>query len=308
MLLFDVARLYYIENMDQKEIGQKLSISRSQISRYLNKAREAGIVEIKVNPPVSEELDMLSVSLKKRLSLKQAFVAPSSSNIEEEMINSLGLFAAHVFEGTCSSFHKVGIGWGRTLHSVSQFLNNQPGTSKITFVPLIGGLGINHPWYQVNLIMNNFALKFRGTPLFFNLPAFVENIQAFHSAGFSETIEEFQSHWNTLDCAIIGLGGPLMYSSIFQRELVESYQKEIIKTSAVGDVMGRFFNEEGNFICEEIQEKIVGISIETLKKVPQVFAVTGGKNKIKAIICGAKLKLFNVLITDKDSALSILES
>jgi len=101
MLLFDVARLYYIENLDQEKIGKKLSISRSQISRYLNKAREEGIVEITVNPPLSEELEILAEKVKEKLGLREAYVAPSGINTDEEINNSLALYAAHIFENKC---------------------------------------------------------------------------------------------------------------------------------------------------------------------------------------------------------------
>ena len=42
-LLFKVAQLYYEQGLTQNEIAKKLYISRSNISRLLTQAREAGI-------------------------------------------------------------------------------------------------------------------------------------------------------------------------------------------------------------------------------------------------------------------------
>ena len=50
-LLLKVAQLYYEQGLTQNEIAKKLFISRSNISRLLTQAREAGIVEIKVHYP-----------------------------------------------------------------------------------------------------------------------------------------------------------------------------------------------------------------------------------------------------------------
>ena len=46
-LLSKIARLYYLEDMNQDEIAQKFHINRVRVSRYLKKARERDLVEIK---------------------------------------------------------------------------------------------------------------------------------------------------------------------------------------------------------------------------------------------------------------------
>ena len=45
--LVEVARLYYEQNLTQTEIGRKLSLSRSTVSRMLQRARDTGIVTIR---------------------------------------------------------------------------------------------------------------------------------------------------------------------------------------------------------------------------------------------------------------------
>ncbi len=58
--LSKIARLYYFSNLNQQQIADKLSISRSKVSRYLDKARKDKVVEIKINSPVEayEELEL----------------------------------------------------------------------------------------------------------------------------------------------------------------------------------------------------------------------------------------------------------
>ena len=50
-LLYEVSRHYYELGRTQEEIAQSLGISRSQVSRAIKKARDEGIVVIKLVPP-----------------------------------------------------------------------------------------------------------------------------------------------------------------------------------------------------------------------------------------------------------------
>ena len=42
------ARLYYLQDLTMEAIGHELKVSRSTVSRLLDYAREAGIVEIRL--------------------------------------------------------------------------------------------------------------------------------------------------------------------------------------------------------------------------------------------------------------------
>ncbi|MFR9189334.1 MAG: sigma factor-like helix-turn-helix DNA-binding protein [Anaerotruncus massiliensis (ex Togo et al. 2019)] len=50
-LLYTVARLYYLDNLNQAEISAEMGLSRPKVSRLLAKAREDGIVNIQISPP-----------------------------------------------------------------------------------------------------------------------------------------------------------------------------------------------------------------------------------------------------------------
>ena len=48
-LIYRCCSLYYENNMGQKQIAERLGISKSSVSRMLMTGRELGIVEIKVH-------------------------------------------------------------------------------------------------------------------------------------------------------------------------------------------------------------------------------------------------------------------
>jgi deoxyribonucleoside regulator len=52
----------------------------------------------------------------------------------------------------------------------------------------------------------------------------------------------------------------------------------------------------------EVNERIIGISINQVKKIPQVIAVAGGEEKFEAIQAALRGRLCNILVTDHKTA------
>ena len=48
-LLLQAARLYYVDGRCQKEVAERLQLSRSAVSRIIIAAREQGIVEFRID-------------------------------------------------------------------------------------------------------------------------------------------------------------------------------------------------------------------------------------------------------------------
>jgi len=47
-LMFEVVKLYYKDNLKQESVARRLSISKYKVCRILKKAKEEGIVQIKI--------------------------------------------------------------------------------------------------------------------------------------------------------------------------------------------------------------------------------------------------------------------
>jgi len=73
LLLAEVARLYYLNNLAEQHIAERLRVSRSKVSRMLSEARSSGLVEIRVHSPLMLATDLQDV-LKGRLGLRECLV------------------------------------------------------------------------------------------------------------------------------------------------------------------------------------------------------------------------------------------
>ena len=55
--MFKVAKFYYIDEFIQTRIARRLNISKYKVNRILKKAKEEGIVQIKIIKPENEVKD-----------------------------------------------------------------------------------------------------------------------------------------------------------------------------------------------------------------------------------------------------------
>lgn len=307
-LLYEIARMYYIENMNQAEISRKLGISRPQVSRYLKKARESGLVEIKLNLPFEEEFKDLEKELQKKLGLKKVVIASlknQSNTDEEEVIKKISIVAGRYIASMIKKANFVGLGWGRTVHKTILSIEHQTDFSETTFIPLIGGTGQTAPHYQVNTLVDRLAEKFGAKRVFLNAPAFLKDEKMYKETLKDERICAIVDMWKMVDLAIIGVGGPIQSSGILRSEISPEMIIELIKKNPVGDVLSRFFDSDGKPCNTGLELHLLGMDLEVLKKVDNVICVSGGDKKIEAITAAAKANYFNILLTDQKTAIGI---
>ena len=96
------------------------------------------------------------------------------------------------------------------------------------------------------------------------------------------------------------------YNAISKTILTQNYDL-IAQNGGVGNIALRFFNEQGEFLDSGINNKVMGIDMETMRKIPEVVCVASGKKKIIALLAALRGGLMNTLITDNITAKGILE-
>ena len=92
-LIIEAARLYYIEGLSQQEVGKRLNMVRSNVSKLLKRAGELGIVEIRIVEP-STPMVQLEFGLKERFELREVHVVMTERTYDKTLV-SVGKQAAH---------------------------------------------------------------------------------------------------------------------------------------------------------------------------------------------------------------------
>lgn len=307
-LLVKVSKLYYEEGLSQDEILERLNLSRSKISRLLQQAREAGIVQIAVVTPKHLFSD-LETRLEQQFGLQEALVVESRAEDSSESIQrDLGAAAAAYLERSLNGFHALGISWGATLNSMVAAVRPQTGFSG-RVVQIIGGLGRPEAEVHATELCLRLARALHAQPVLLPAPGIVPTPQARDVLLADTDIQRAAALFGQLDLVFVGIGAPTSDSVLMRVGSILSAQELSLlrEQGVVGDIALRFFDENGLPVKSEIDRRVVGITLEQLKQARRVVGVAGGPQKLQSIRAALRGSLLHVLITDSLTAEQLLE-
>ncbi len=299
-LVVRAAWLYFMENMTQEEIARCLGISRIKVVRLVKEARERGIVEIKVQSPIVENLK-LEGELRSRYKLTSAIVAlPEEQG--EALPKVLAWAAAQALEQRLRPGIKIGVGLGRTTSYLPDFFTPQK-PMECTFVSLAGGLNSRETTDSSTETLLKLSRLSGGTARYIYAP-FLVSSGAIHDAMMQDKAVQsvFELAKNT-DLAIFSVGTPDDFALLHQYNLITTEEMSEIRTQgALGDALGRFFDATGKEIVSHYRERVIGLSIDELRAIPVRILVAGGPKKYKAIRAALVGNISNILVTDAQTA------
>ncbi|RBP70203.1 deoxyribonucleoside regulator [Alkalibaculum bacchi] len=302
-LLIKVAEYYYNEDLNQQQIAKRLNISRVKVSRLLTEARNKGIVKIEIVYPKDNCIE-LERQLEEKYHLEEVVIISSSSNSPDSIHMEVTNTAAQFIEEKVNPKDIIGIAWGRTLKRVSDRISEV--NKEVEIVQLLGNIGSSE--YSGDVIVRNIAKSFQGSIYLLPAPAIVDNIkikEAIKSDGQISSILDMQKQCSL---AIVGIGQVSENSTLVVSNYLKKEDLERLKSDgAVGEVVGRFVDENGQICKTSVNDRVLGIEIDSLKEIPCVVAIASGEEKGKSIKAVLKTGSIDVLITDENTAQNILK-
>jgi len=306
--MLQCCRLYYDNGASQEEIARSLGISRPKVSRLLQRARDDGLVQIHIVDPFTQHAE-LEQALAETFGLRRAIVAAGAATNADLVRKRIGWAGARYLEEVVRDGQKIGIGWGRTLHTTIESLG---GTRReaVIVLPLVGGLSRIPPSFQVNELARRAAKALGGTwqPLY--TPAFVDTEAQRQALLDSADVRLVTDQWQTLDIALIGIGHfgyQAELRMLFADYVNTESQRELEHAGAVGDICARFFDIHGQPVTKARWKELVGIDLPQLRRLEHVIGVAGGPPKAEAILGALRGGYIDVLITDEPTACMVLE-
>lgn len=309
LLLYNVARLYYIEQFGQQQIADITGISRPQVSRMLKEARQCGMVDISVHPPYSVSNETLVRKLKEILKINTVHVVDvNTCRTEErkERSEMVTVFAADYLSKQFKELHRIGIGWGTSLYKTVLAMPFNANKSDICFVPLVGNACITDPCYQTSSIVDRIAEKFKASKRFLNAPAFVGDETISKYLFEINGLNNSDSMWNGLECALFSLGASSGYNRTITDYLCSMgmLDSEMTET-CVSDILGIFLDQKGKIVADK-QIQHLAIPLEKLKQIPRRICLAYYEEKVDGILLASRTGLISELITDSYTALEII--
>lgn len=306
MLAVRAAELYYDENKTQDEIGSLLNLTRWKVGRLLSEARERGIVRIEIVHPRARRLT-LERDLRATMGLRDAVVVPSTDD-PDELQSRVALAAADYLTGLRPVPRLLGISWGRTLHDIAGHLKAGWATN-VSVVQINGGVSLNKRSSNASNTAVTIATKGGGSATLLPSPAILEREEIKLAIESDRTVRGVLELGSSA-AAYLYSAGLVTNSSVLVDSgyLSTTDVSALVSKGAIGDVVGRYIDADGNTVDHELDRRTVGITLDQLRAAPLAIAVIAGEQKHDICRTVVRSGLCSVLITDEDNARYVLEN
>jgi DNA-binding transcriptional regulator LsrR (DeoR family) len=307
------AWLYYVAEKTQNEIASILGLSRVKVARLIADARTSGIVTIDIDHRLSAQSE-LEERIRTKFALKFCYITPpsddedagdSSRDVQETVARrGVGMVAARFLRTILMQEQAeemvVGLAWGRTISAMADaFL--PVNTPDAQFVSLLGSLTRSASANPFDVVQK-IASKTGGQAKYLPVPFIADSEEDREVFLQQRVVQDVVRTAMRAQACFISVGecdsGSFLsrYGYLSKEDLAA-----LNELGAVGDTLGLFFDQNGNYIDSQICRRTLAINLSDLSH-SDIILLSAGVAKVKATHAILKAGFITGLVIDADSA------
>ncbi|HHW56964.1 MAG TPA: sugar-binding transcriptional regulator [Clostridia bacterium] len=310
--------IYFNQPIGRRALSHQLNMGERIIRTEVSFLKAQGLVDINsMGMTITKEGEELIESLKDFIhelkglnnieklledKLKVDKVIVVAGDIEEDPMikKELGKSAANYLKGIIKYDSIIALTGGSTVLEVANGMPQLYSQSNIIVVPARGGLG-REVEKQANTIASILAKKLGGTYKMLHVP---DNLgkEAVKSLIKEPDIKDVVETLKKADILIFGIGRADVMAE--RRNLSQDIKGFLEKNNAASEALGYYFDKEGDVVYATPS---IFLTLEDLKFVKNLIAVSGGESKAEAIVSTCRSGNVQVLVTDEGAAFEILK-
>jgi DNA-binding transcriptional regulator LsrR (DeoR family) len=307
-LMIKVARLYYEDGLTQLEIARRLRLSRPTISRIMQDALAEGVVNISITKEPGGYTD-IERKLEDRFGLLEVLVTKVSDPCSPEVVSrELGMFSAGYLHRILQDGDLIGFTWGTTLAALIDSLPPQRKRN-VTVLQMVGGLGEPGADTHATDLVRRVSQALGATLGLLPAPGIVKSVSSAQLLKSEPYIARALERMTETNIALAGIGAFTKDSILMSGNNIITWDEiDVLRElGAVGEIALHFYDIYGNPLNSDIEDRIIGVDLETLQSISRVVAIAGGVEKFDAILGAIRGRFINTLITDSCTAEYLLE-
>jgi DNA-binding transcriptional regulator LsrR (DeoR family) len=301
-----ILTLYYVDEMTQTEIAQRLGLSTAKVNRTLQQARELGYVNITIRTPF-QHLFELEARLKAVFGLQDALVIPAIGESSSSLLNALGSVAADFLLEHLRDGDVLAITPGTTVQAVAQSLDTAR-TYQVEIVPILGA-SQGQILSDMNYLATNMAERLGGKAYQLHAPAFVETREHCELLSSMGPVKEILDIARRANIALLGVGTINAEASRFVQFTALSAQdlKHLTDVyGGVGEIAAHVYTIDGQPCGQEYADRVIGLTLAEIQKIAFRIGVAATEAKALPIYGALRGGYFHALITDEAAACKVL--
>ncbi|CAN7464047.1 sugar-binding transcriptional regulator [Neorhizobium sp. LjRoot104] len=299
------AWLYYNQGLTQKDVAERLGLSRSTVIRLLDEAMKRSEVQIWISEGIDTCVE-LAIRLEKAYGLDEAVVVPAPRDgSAAALASSVGLALGQFLSEVVQDDMTIGVGWGRTMTaSLGSF--RPPRRENCKVVSLLGGIVAVHQTNPIDYTWR-FAGQLGAECYMFLAPLLVDSVKTKRALIEECGLKAIYDLAENLDLAVVSCGDIGPHSTSLSEGFISKAELDrLIAAGCVCDTMFNFLDEDGRSVDHKLNERVMSVDLDTLRQARHIVLSSGGAHRAVAIRATIRRIGCHTLITDETAARELL--
>ena len=292
-----------------ESIAEDLTVSRSTVSRLLNRAREAGLVQISLRPPGAHRVEELRRRLAQRYGVQAHVVPVGTGDGERERLQAVAEAGARQLDEILEPGMTVGMAWGTTINAMVSNLRSRP-VPGLRIMQLNGAInteGSGHTY--VSTVLARAAALWDATVHHFPVPAFFDYAATREAMWRERSVQRVLDTQRQCTLAVFSVGAfdAAVPSHVYTNNYLTGADLHSLRSDgAVGDVCTVFLRADGTWQGIRMNAHGSGPDPAQLARLPRRLLVAAGTRKALPLRAALRAGVATDLVVDEVTAASML--
>ncbi|MFV0555924.1 MAG: sugar-binding transcriptional regulator [Lactovum sp.] len=301
-LLAHIAQDYYLSQLSLNDLVKKYNLSRYLINKYLEDAKNEGIVSITITSPIDRSFE-LEKQFKQLFNIPHIYIVKDN---EEDNNKALIKFASERVQSRIINSQIVGTLWGETIYRVVENFTTQE-LKNLIVTQVMGENRKYHSLAGSMRMVEKVAKKFSAEYVTLSGPLYIINPTTRQGMMNEPSSQPALSTAQKTDLIFTSLGTLSSINSIptWKQEIINIFPN--INLGAVaGVIYGRPYDIEGNLLIKAEEDCVFGVDLKTILQTPNRVGIVKSKFKTRATLGALRGQFFTELIISESVAYRIL--
>ena len=303
VLSASVARRYYLDGRSKVEIAEEFGLSRFKVARLIDVARASGLVRIEIGHKGLIDVDA-SARVQERFGLTHAVVVDIADDDDEPVRKHLGQVAAELLAEVLEPDDVLGVAWSRSVGAMARAL---PRLSTVPVVQLTGAVSRPDGDQSAIDVVRDVARAAGGPAYVFYAPFLLPDAATARALRQQREVALAFDQLPRVTKAVVGVGRWAPGQSTLYDAAREQDRKALRDLGVCAEVSGVFLSADGRPVENPLTERLIGVSAEQMRAIPEVIVIAYGAAKVPAAQAVLRSGLVSGLVTHAPFAQALLD-
>lgn len=299
-LMAELAGEHYLDGRSKVEIARRHRLSRFQVARLLDQARDEGVVRITIVNPSDSGTDHADLAA----ALGVSSVTVVAQRSDETMRSALARQVAHLLPLGLHDGARLGVSWSRTLSHLPEHLEVMP---KVDIVQLVGPLSApGSSTADSSTLVHRLGARAGGQVWPLPTPLIVDSAAVAAALRGTDEVRAALEAADEMDVAVVSIGAWHPGGSTLWGRFSEEEHRRAREAGVVAECSGILLDESGAVVTSVMEDRVVGVYPAQLRR-SRVVAVAPAVGQPAAVIAAARGGFVDDLVISAELADQLAE-